>query len=251
MAQLRWLYPEALTDKEREGLLRRGTRTPQISGKPGSLTWSDIGESISGAMSTYADIKRAEVDTTTKAWSDVGEKLTTPGKTAGRPRGPVRGVERVPYQDPTKTANNEATNEAVTNVSTNPGEGTSEADEWTKRTDYANNPEGYVKSGLKEWTTDDPITKEAETVKGSEEIIEDPDGKLAEAGKIEREAIEMQPAANQGLKISKSQAADLMAIVGKKLMEPKARKGGPTDMNNPQWRAARGYGGSDFIRSWG
>ena len=154
--------------------------------------------------------------------------------------------------DPTAKANKEATNNAVNDVSTNSvDKGTSEADQWKTKTDYANNPEGYVKSELKEWTTDDPITKEAETVKGSEMIIKDPDGKLAEEGKIESEAIEMQPAANQGLKISKSQAADLMAMVGKKLMEPKARKGGPTDMNNPQWRAARGYGGSDFIRSWG
>ena len=77
MAQLRWLYPEVLTDKEQAGLLRRGTRTPQISGKPGSLTWSDIGASISGAMSTYSDIKRAEVETSAKAWSDIGDKLTS------------------------------------------------------------------------------------------------------------------------------------------------------------------------------
>ena len=62
-----------------------------------------------------------------------------------------------------------------------------------------------VNSELKEWTTDQGIDEKSKPIQGSQRTYDDPGGKLAEAGRVERGANEWgpkgQPKASEQLKI--------------------------------------------------
>ena len=78
-----------------------------------------------------------------------------------------------------------------------------------------------VNSELKEWTTDQGIDEKSKPIQGSQRTYDDPGGKLAEAGRVERGANEWgpkgQPKASDQLKIgsgpSLSQGLDAAASV--------------------------------------
>ena len=62
-----------------------------------------------------------------------------------------------------------------------------------------------VNSELKEWTTDQGIDEKSKPIQGSQRTYDDPGGKLAEAGRVERGANEWgpkgQPTASEQLKV--------------------------------------------------